>query len=93
MLMPIFDAFVSYLIANLVISIALTNKNRSLRYQNQPLPHLFGFKKRLKFRSFRCFYLQTVLMVILPFYAILTLNSFSLQYFTQIPISVNNFTF
>lgn len=93
MLMPIFDVFVSYLIANFVISTAPTNKNHSLRYQNQPLPHLFGFKKRLKFRSFRCFYLQTALMVILPFYAILTLNSFSLQYFTQIPISVNNFTF
>ena len=91
--MPIFDAFVSYLIANFIISIAPTNKNHSLRYQNQPLPHLFGFKNHLKFRSFRCFYLQTVLMVILPFYAILTLNSLSLQYFTQIPISVNNFTF
>ncbi len=91
--MPIFDAFVSYLIANFVISIAPTNKNHSLRYQNQPLPHLFVFKKHLKFRSFCCFYLQTASMVILPFYAILTLNSFSLQYFTQIPISVNNFTF
>ena len=91
--MLIFDAFVSYLIANFVISTAPTNKNNSLRYQNQPLPHLFVFKKHLKFRSFCCFYLQTVLMVILPFYAILTLNSFSLQYFTQIPISVNNFTF
>ena len=91
--MPIFDAFVSYLIANFIISIAPTNKNYSLRYQNQPLPHLFDFEKRPKFRSFRCFYLQTTLMVILPFYAILTLNSFSLQYFTQIPISVNNFTF
>ncbi len=91
--MPIFDVFVSYLIANFIISTTPTNENRSLRYQNQPLPHLFDFEKRPKFRSFRCFYLQTALMVILPFYAILTLNSFSLQYFTQIPISVNNFTF
>ena len=91
--MPIFDAFVSYLIANFVISIAPTNKNRSLHYQNQPLPHLFDFEKRQKFHSFCYFCLQITLMVILPFYAILTLNSFSLQYFTQIPISVNNFTF
>ena len=91
--MPIFDAFVSYLIANFVISTAPTNKNHSLRYQNRLLPHMFGFKKHLKFRSFRCFYLQIALMVILPFCAILMLNSFSLQYFTQIPISVDNFTF
>ena len=91
--MPIFDAFVSYLIANFVISTAPTNKNNSLRYQNQPLPHLFDFEKRPKFHSFCYFCLQIILMVILPFYAILTLNSFSLQYFTQIPISVNNFTF
>ena len=91
--MPIFDAFVSYLIANFIISTTPTNENRSLHYQNQPLPHLFDFEKQPKFHSFCYFYSQTVLMVILPFCAILTLNSFSLQYFTQIPISVNNFTF
>ena len=91
--MPIFDAFVSYLIANFVISTAPTNKNRSLRYQNQPLPHLFDFKKNHTLSTSCCFCLQTTPMVILPFCAILMLNSFSLQYFTQIPISVNNFTF
>ena len=92
MLMPIFDAFVSYLIANFVISIAPTNKNHSLRYQNQPLPHLFDFEKRPKFHSIYYFCLQITPMVILPFYVILMLNSFSLRNFTQIPISVDNFT-
>ena len=91
--MPIFDAFVSYLIANFIISIAPTNKNYSLRYQNQPLPHLFDFEKRPKFHSIYYFCLQITPMVILPFYVILMLNSFSLRNFTQIPISVDNFTF